>query len=195
MVERRYRRRKCRLVLSASLGTKKDENGIYHIRQDWWQNWKYVGYNDLYDLVFDAACDMSAAKFKFTSGGEEFAIWAWKGEYINLGAGAELGLYYGGGPHWKTGTDYAMPMTLQLSDTRNEVYRQKFYWAPSEKQWWITGFDPQHQDMKAKDLMAVYTIDFSERLDMYDSLKNKYSGIDGRWLFNDKKHIATLVLK
>jgi len=35
--------------LSLSLGAKKDENSVYHLRQDWWQSWKYVGYNDLYD--------------------------------------------------------------------------------------------------------------------------------------------------
>jgi len=53
---------------------------------------------------------MNREKFPFTYGDERLMLWAWKGDYINLGAGAELGIYREGiGPHWYTGTEYAMP--------------------------------------------------------------------------------------
>lgn len=37
--------------------------------------------------------------------GETYIIWAWKGDYINLGAGAETGIYKKGiGNHYFTAT-------------------------------------------------------------------------------------------
>ena len=32
-----------------------DNDGVYHIRQDWFQSWAPLGYNDGYDNVFDSA--------------------------------------------------------------------------------------------------------------------------------------------
>lgn len=34
-----------------------------------------------------------ASDFVFIYEGEEFIIWSWKGDYMNLGAGAETGIY------------------------------------------------------------------------------------------------------
>lgn len=173
-----------------SLGTDKDENGIYHIRQNWWQSWNIVGYRDEYDTVFDAACDMDSKKFGFTYNDVEFMLWAWKGDYINLGAGAEMGIYYGGGPKWKTGTQYAIPMTLQLID--NESGKQ-FFWDPGSDnpQWWITGFDPSNQGVLASNLTAIYTLDFSGDTGMYYAFYDAWYGKDDRLQFDDKKHTAT----
>ena len=57
---------------------------------------------------------MSAVSFPFTHNGMEYIIWAWKGDYINLGAGAELGIYFGGGPHWFTSKSLSLPMSVSL---------------------------------------------------------------------------------
>ena len=51
------------------------------------------GYCDLYDEVFDFGTTMLREKFEFTSQKQRYILWAWKGHYLNLGAGAELGLY------------------------------------------------------------------------------------------------------
>ena len=182
--------------LLVTLGAYKDPNNIYHIYDYYWQGMSCVGYNDLYDMIFDAVCDMKSTKFQFSIGGKQFAIWVWKGDYINLGAGAELGIYWNyGGEQWWTGIPYAVPMTLQLIDTRNGEYTGIFNWEPEAKQWWITGFDPSHQGMKAKDLQAVYTLDLSGQINMFDTLKQLYetdaeSGT--RWKFDSKHHRATL---
>lgn len=32
-----------------------DNDGVYHIKQDWFQSWEPLGYNDGYDNVFDSA--------------------------------------------------------------------------------------------------------------------------------------------
>ena len=48
---------------------------------------------------------------------KNYILWAWKGDYLNLGAGAELGIYYGGkdiNSFWKVDKSLAMPMTLTL---------------------------------------------------------------------------------
>ena len=43
-------------------------------------------------------------------------------------------------------------------------------YKPSEKQWWITGFDPYEQNVKAKDLTVVYTVKFDDK-DMFEGFK------------------------
>jgi hypothetical protein len=180
-----------------TLGTEIDANGIYHIRQDWWQSSAAVGYNDLYDAVFGIVTDMDKTKFEFSYEGREFTFWAWKGDYINLGAGAELGIYRGGLPHKLTATEYAMPMTLRLESAGGEKY---FDWAPSEPNWWITGFDPQRQTVQAKNLTATYTVDFTGQQGLYEAFHEKWKDLkknnDGYyWTFNVAKPIATFNFK
>jgi len=81
----------------------------------------------LYDVVFDYATDMKSAKFDFTANDREFILWAWKGDYLNLGAGAELGIYSNesgiagkidvSSPHdeiWLVDTNLAMKMSLSV---------------------------------------------------------------------------------
>ena len=59
---------------------------------------------------------MAKNRYTFNVGEKTYAIWMWKGDYINLGAGAEAGIYeYAGLGHWFTATDMAMPMELSLT--------------------------------------------------------------------------------
>ena len=77
-------------------GFVRDEKGIYHARQDCLQ--QYAGYNDFYDFMFNLGTQMEKQKFPFRYDGQDYILWAWKGDYLNLGAGAEMGIYYGGEP-------------------------------------------------------------------------------------------------
>lgn len=43
---------------------------------------------------------MEKAKFEFSSGERDYIFWAWKGDYLNLGAGAELGIYQMNPVYW-----------------------------------------------------------------------------------------------
>ena len=150
-------------LLSTVLGATPDSDNIYHIRQDWWQSWKPVGYNNIYDIVFEKATQktgtsMAKDRYTFNVGEKTYAIWMWKGDYINLGAGAEAGIYeYAGLGHWFTTTDMAMPMELSLTYKGDELY----HYTPDEKQWWITGFDPSHQNVQKDEVTATVTLDFS----------------------------------
>lgn len=47
-------------------------------------------------------------KFEFTTkDGTDYVIWMWKGDYINLGSGAEVGIYKESviPGHWLTSTE------------------------------------------------------------------------------------------
>ncbi len=165
---------------SVTLCADMDENGVYHIRPDCWQ--QYVHYSTGYDDVFTAGvnsasggditvavnqseifwADMDGDGIK--DEGEEFIIWSWKGDYTNLGAGAETGIYqvvrYDEGNNYiyaEINRDYSADMSLELYYQDELLYN----YSPDEEQWWITGFDPLVQNVRAEDLRAVTTIDFS----------------------------------
>jgi len=37
---------------------------------------------------------MDVRYFDFSMDGKQYRFWAWKGDYLNLGAGAEMGIYF-----------------------------------------------------------------------------------------------------
>ena len=132
--------------------TKKGDT--YHADFDCWQ--QYFGYNDFYDLVFDWATSCVPAKFRFTYSGQEYVIWAWKGDYINMGAGAEMGIYTGGGPHWRVDKNLAMPMWVWLK------YDGKTIVSHNDTTWWITGFNPNYLNKNENSLTAIFSIRFND---------------------------------
>lgn len=163
---------------------KKDDAGAYHAAFNCWQ--QYFGYNDLYDMAFDLATSMNAQKFPFSYGGNGYTIWAWKGDYINLGAGAELGIYRGDSGHRTVDKGLAMWMAMQLF--YNGTCILEYY--PGEDQWWITGFNPAYQNVNAADLTVIIGVGFYDS-GMYQAFKDRYS-IDNRWSFFDCVEIAVL---
>ena len=102
-----------------------DSDGVYHARQDALQ--QYGGYNFLYDIVFDYATSMRPEIFQFSYNKEDYRLWAWKGNYLNLGAGAELGLYKRLSvmgyqtDHWLADTSSKLTMTMTLEDNEGDL--------------------------------------------------------------------------
>lgn len=181
-------------LISLGIGALRDSSGVFHIRQDYWQSWTYVGYNDIYDKVFGWATNFTGTSmdrkiFQFDLGSESLRFWAWKGDYINLGAGAEMGIYtkIPGVDHWLTAPQYALPMTLSLKDTKGH---EIFSWNPGESNWWITGFSDQHQGMQAIDLIMKVVIDFSGNLDMWKAFYKDNRG-KKYWSFDLENYKAT----
>ena len=168
-------------------------DGVYHTRQDCWQ--QFFGYNNFYDWAFNLGTSMSRAKFPFYSGNKEYIFWAWKGDYLNLGAGAELGLYSRlilqnkKTGHWIAETKLAMKMSMKLKYKGKTIATYK----PTQKQWWITCFNPYYQSVKSKQLTVSFTVNFTNKK-MFNDFYNKY-GIgkykDKRWSFDKKNHQAT----
>lgn len=142
-----------------------------------WQ--KKYGYNDLYDKVFRIATknNMRSTKLYFQDNNEEYVLWVWRGDYLTLGSGAEMGLYKKRAntsyniEHWDT-VDFEVPMTLNLYNyySANNI-EHVFSWKPENNQWWITGFNPNYSDIDVEKQVLLGTIDFSEHKNMYTSLK------------------------
>ena len=166
----------------------KDEQGIYHARFDCWQ--QCLGYSKLYDSMFDLFTDM-----RFNNNGtfvynkQNYVLWAWKGDYLNLGAGAELGIYYGGkdiNSFWKIDKSLAMPMTLTLKHKTKGIIVDNW----KNTTWWITAFNPNITDIYANDLTAYFTVKF-----LNDEMFKEFSKVEREgWSYNNKTKIASLVL-
>ena len=173
-----------------------DANGvdIYHAKQDCLQ--QIGGYNDLYDAIFNFATSMDREKFQFSSGGEDYIIWAWKGDYLNLGAGAEMGIYRKSSllpGQWDVDQSLAMHMTLQLQQNGRTIIDwdpQKDENFPSNEVWWVTGFNPYVQDSNANSLTAIYTITFNDETMYNDFIRSLDSEGDkkGTWSIIDPEN-------
>ena len=162
----------------------RDEYGVYHAKQDCWQ--KPFGYNDVYDYLFTGLTSAEPYKLSFTAGGTEYTLWLWKGDYFNLGAGAESGIYRGNGFHQQSATDTNLSMKLNLYDKDGNVI---FVYDPGQPNWWTTGFNPDVQDAHQKDLIAYGSIDFSANPELWDAFYAKYHGRPG-WCFDEERKVA-----
>jgi hypothetical protein len=172
-------------------GFLQDEHKVWHTYKNCWQ--QIGGYNDFYDTVFDYATNMMKDKFKVIVDDIEYILWAWKGDYLNLGAGAELGIYkrtvgeddnetdemY----HYRVDKGLSMKMTLKLED--HKTNKEIINFEPNKELWWVTGFHPYAIDRKPEELTATYTVDFSKRPDLYNAFYQKYhiDREDTRWEF------------
>ena len=165
------------------LNMKMDDNDVYHASFDCWQ--QYFGYNDLFDIVFDLGTTMEFGKFVFECNDVVYAIWLWKGDYINLGAGAEIGIYYGGPLIWFVDKSLAMSMSMSVIYDGLEIINH------SDIHWWLTGFDPSHKDININSLSASFTIKF-QRLEMFWAFY--YDPDSYGWLFDKIALSATYTL-
>ena len=165
-----------------------DEDGVYHARFDCWQ--QCVGYTRFYDSVFDLFTDMrynNDGMFRYKN--QNYILWAWKGDYLNLGAGAELGFYYGGvdmNSIWQIDKSLSMPMTLTLTHkTFGTIVNN---WKNTT--WWITAFSPDYPDVYAADLTAYYTVEF-----INDEMFEEFVKVERKgWSYDKTKKIASLIL-
>ena len=149
-----------------------EENGVYHSRFDCWQ--QYFGYNDFYDWVFGLGTSMKDKTAEFSCNGKDYAIKMWKGDYLNLGAGAEIGIYSKGGLQWKVEKSLAMDMSMILK------YKGETIAQYNARHWWLTSFVPAYQNVNASDLSVSYVITFNNA-SMYEAFKDK----NASWGFDD----------
>ena len=141
----------------------KDSDGVYHATFDCPQ--AIFGYNLLYDEVFRWATSCQPERFRFSYNGQKYVIWTWKGDYINMGAGAELGIYTGGGPQWRVDKNLAMTMYVELQYNGSTII------SYSDYTWWITGFNPNYQRKNVDSLTASFAIRFKDP-GMYNAFRD-----------------------
>ena len=181
-------------------------NEALHSEVKTWQ--KFFGYNNLYDWGFAVGTNnnMEPKQFWFKYNNEQYVLWIWRGDYLNLGGGAEMGIYktttvpWAQGYHWDA-VDFELPMTLSLYDysKNSENHDTIFRWAPKDDQWWITGFKPDFINPQKDKMAIVGSIDFSKFTnnngynDMYESFKSENINKEytGEYLIfdNDKKTV------
>jgi len=143
-----------------------DRQIAVHAKVETWQEtW---GYNDIIDILFKTATNnnMRKEKFRFKIDNKEYIVWTWKGNYLNLGSGAEIGIYQN--PHYIKNTgvvqwdsvSFRLPMTLNLYNYNSvSDIENVFTWAPVEKQWWITGFNPKAIYPNAGKMVSLGTME------------------------------------
>ena len=174
-----------------------------HSDADNWQ--KIFGYNVFFDLAFKFGTlgNMRNEQFQFRSNGEDYIIWTWLGYYFNLGSGAEMGVYTNcrdipvvGIEHWDV-VDFLLPMTLSLFNYYSEDNIEGvFSWAPNGEQWWITGFNPEFDSPKAREMVMLGSIDFSGREEMFEDFRDAMQSdfkINKYLVFDEDDHIAWIV--
>ena len=169
---------------AAILNFKADRRGVVHSQMYQWQD--IGGFNEFYDEVFGWATDMNRAKFNFTVGGTEYIFWLWHGNYINLGAGCEIGIYKRPASmqndidHYFCDIDLALPMNLYLynyydSDNITNVLS----WEPDIEQWWITGFNPEYAGNVDYDAQIVVgSVDLSGNKSYFNEMYANYRDND-----------------
>jgi hypothetical protein len=149
-----------------------------------WQ--KTFGYNDLFDTIFKYGTNgnMRDEKFYFEdSNCDQYIFWIWRGDYLNLGSGAEMGIYHkliDPSLDFCESANFELPMTLNLYNYYNANNIDNiFCWAPDNKQWWITGFNPDFMDVDVTKMAMIGKVEFTdpynqeERENMYYSLKEQ----------------------
>jgi hypothetical protein len=142
---------------------------------------KIGGYNNLYDDIFIYGTNGNMRNEKFYFGDEndeKYVLWIWRGDYLNLGGGSEMGIYCDplgvpGHEHW-TSVGFELPMTLNLYNYYSaDNIENIFCWAPNSPQWWITGFNPDFMDVDVTEMAMIGKVDFTGRKYMFDSLKEE----------------------
>ena len=93
--------------------------------------------------------------------------------------------------------DFGLPMTLGLYNHHAaDGIGTVFCWVPEDKQWWITGFNPDFSEVVVTDMVSVGSIDLSGRIGIYEALREKVQG-EPSWrdlmVFDDKSKKAWLV--
>ena len=97
---------------------------------------------------------------------------------MNLGAGAEVGLYSrpismrqdpDGFDHYFVDYDISVPMSLYLYNYNNSNnITDLVSWEPTAPQWWVTGFNPSYfGDVDASKQVMICNVDFSGQEEMY----------------------------
>lgn len=159
------------------------------------------GYNALYDAAFAHGTNSNMRKeqfffysyvdlglFDINTG--DYVLWIWRGDYLNCGPGAEMGVYKKAdilGLHWNV-IDFTLPMTLSLYDYYYGVFHPVFNWFPYNPQWWITGFNPNETYHGTEKQYMVGSVCFIGHDDMYKTFKEKTKASDlSRFtVFDDK---------
>ncbi len=169
----------------------KENNSIFHAKDKCAQ--KLFGYNDFYDFAFESGTNISKPrKYQFCDENDykfnmkrQYVIWAWKADYLNLGAGCEVGFYntYGSTKHYFFVQKLFTELKMKYNKKSVNVYR------PKSHSWWITIFDAGNQENVDPSKIGVRCIaDLTVlRSSVRNKLINRLEVSEGRWKIKKRK--------
>jgi len=153
------------------------------------------GYNALYDVAFDLGTSMKAVKFEFSSGGDNYCLWGWKGDYLNLGAGCEMGLYrQADGKPGEMGhylVDSSLAMDVQATLTVNGKNSGTYNSSKLGKHRWPAIFNPSQQGKNRDEIHAQYNLTMPNE-QLYNDFKKRWKQDSRISNWNDKEHSFTV---
>lgn len=85
----------------------------------------------------------------------------WKGDYLNLNSGAEIGLYsspVGSGDKIHYAKIKAVDMNLSLYKYDTYSIQTIVNWYPDDPQWWITGFSGARKEFRHPRAKRLFVI-------------------------------------
>ena len=149
-----------------------EDEGIWYTPNDEFVAQKPFGYNDVYDFVFQVT-DYRYFESCFNYDGMDWMIEGWKGFYLNMGVGAEIGVYYrlpknsskntgyfesagiciedAMGHYWVVDEEDMLLMSYKVYD--GPVSNGKIIFSrPLQRHWWLNGFRPSIGHIPAEDL-------------------------------------------
>ena len=172
----------------------KDENGNYTSdpEVEMWQS--HVGYTPTYDFFFSLGGPIFRDKYEFkiepaeTSGDptDYYVVWIWKGDYWNLGAGAEIGIYHTSNEIYHENGFYDVDTNLKLGVDMTIIYDEEELNNLVQTNWWVCSFTPEKQLIDINDLEVVLKVRFADpslREPFYDewNYRNGFTENAGKW--------------
>ncbi len=151
----------------------------YTTREGQYQWQHHLGYNWYYDAFFSLGGPIEKLIYDFesTKGGKTtyYAVWCWKGDYWNLGPGAEIGIYFQDNPcraargFYDIDKDNLKVKTHMRVDYNGKVAEIK------QTNWWITMFMPwKGQRISLDDLQVWQAVSFDIPVGKTDADGNEY---------------------
>ncbi len=134
-----------------------------------WQS--LVGYTPIYDFFFSLGGPIFRDLYKFETENtgllsslfptNYYVIWIWKGDYWNLGAGAEIGIYHTFIDYYAERDFYDVDTDLTLDVDMTITYGGEELNHLVQKNWWVCSFTPEIQlpdiDLLKVDLKVRFT--------------------------------------
>lgn len=170
------------------------ENYVSNGENPMWQS--EVGYISMYDFFFSLGGPIFKDKYEFSTSDNDYVIWIWKGDYWNLGAGAEIGIYTAtesddSQDNEKNEVFYQIDKNNTLHVEMTVKYRYLGLFEDTlnvlkDDNWWVCSFTPKIQMPQIRWLSVALKVRFNNDYLMkpfYDEWKEleNTSPLDDDW--------------
>ena len=155
------------------LGFEQDESQNNYTsveKKHMWQS--LVGYTPIYDFFFSLGGPIRRFLYEFevTNDGplpdifqtDYYVVWIWKGDYWNLGAGAEIGIYHTDCYLYHKSKFYDVVTDLTLDVDMTIIYQDRELTHLVQTNWWVCSFTPEEQLINIDDLRVSLKVKFTD---------------------------------